>query len=77
LMQRKAQVTVIIIMVLILGMITGVFYYLKTARFEKTVESEERQQQLGAARVQPVRDFAESCISLSVKDALELLGRND
>lgn len=74
-MQKKGQITVIMIMIILLLMIFGVMYYLRTSVTERKGEFALAQQKLSQERIQPINDYITSCLDISTKTALDYLGK--
>ncbi len=74
-MLKKSQVTVFIIIALVLVMMVGVTYYMIGSRMVEKSEEAIVIQQISAAKIKPVNDYVESCLSLASSEGLGLLGK--
>jgi len=72
---KQGQLTVIMIIVILVLLIFGAVTYMTgKMRETKTVE-EMKKQTLSRAKIQPIQEFIKSCLDLSAKEALELMGK--
>lgn len=74
-MGRKAQMTVIMIMVVIILAIFGVMYYLTSSAKERQAEKEIQTQKIAETKIKPVQEYIKSCLDLVSKNAVETMGK--
>ncbi len=71
---RKSQVTVFIIISLILITMVGVTYYMISSTQEQKGEGQIRKQQVSAVKIDPLKEYIKSCLSITSAEGFELLG---
>ncbi len=74
-MGRKAQMTVIMIMVVIILAIFGVMYYLTSSTKERQAEKEIQTQKITETKIKPIQEYIKSCLDLVSKNAVETMGK--
>ena len=72
---RKSQVTLFIIIGLVLVLIIGFVFYLKTSAAKKQESSEKTITQKTKLQLQPMKDYVIQCMNKVTKEGLVLLGR--
>jgi len=71
---KKAQVTVFIIISLIIITMAGVALYMRSQIQTEQGEEQIRKQQVSAVKLDPVREYIVSCLSITSAQGFELLG---
>ena len=72
---RKAQVTVFIIISLIILTMVGVAYYMISATQEQKGEEQIKKLQVSAIKIDPLKEYIKSCLSITSAEGFELLGK--
>jgi hypothetical protein len=74
-MNRHAQLTMMILMGLILLITISVVIWIGTSTMTKSTETGAEEQRLRQVAVQPVRDYIQSCLDVTILSGLELVGK--
>ena len=71
---KKAQITVFIMISLIILTLVGITYYMIGRTQTQEGEEQIRKQQVSAVKLDPVREYVVSCLSITSAEGFELLG---